>query len=479
MIFAIYTDEAHPDRFTEAYTFSFSYPDKNRWCISLSKQGRDEFSFKTREDVTRATCDMLRRLLILTQTLEPLPQRAFLTMKLMYYDSTPQFYEPPNFCAGADLPIVIDGPSQVELDVGSIASPYHSLQLKVNHAAPLPFQKEEMQTESVQSGVVEPECESWNHNEPQGVVPRLKSDAKEARNGNNDEDLSHGDDDRDTMDTQELISALKLNTGSSVRPLAPIPSLASIKPDTVIAERVSSDYQSGAIACPCGINDSEPRMIQCRWCKVLSHPVCLGFLPSADIPSLHTCTNCTRSRVCSNDKQSDSQGSKSVDPDQKVQLRTALIRRAIFRIWPMSVDHIGSVSELSRIVGMAPTFAPARQLANWLVEDGFLQQVDFGQSKQESFLKKRYKNAITFEIVRTPSSLAQYNRMFSVHSSSRPVTNAMDITQARPAKRDRSPSTQENIVREVSPDLVAPVNVTDNRSKKRKVSVPKKDVPTV
>ena len=69
MVFGIYVNESCPEELTEAYTFSFSYPDKDRWCISVSKDGKDQFRFKTRQDVTRATCEMLRHLLVLTQTM--------------------------------------------------------------------------------------------------------------------------------------------------------------------------------------------------------------------------------------------------------------------------------------------------------------------------------------------------------------------------------------------------------------------------
>ncbi|KAL2913621.1 hypothetical protein HK105_206923 [Polyrhizophydium stewartii] len=127
MVFGIYLDESNPDELCEVYTFSFSYPDKNRWCISLSKDGKEEFSFKTREDITRATCEMLRRLLVLTQTLEPLPARSYLTMKLLYYDEvTPPSYQPPLFRAGQDTPLRIAGDNSIQVDLGRIASPFHS-----------------------------------------------------------------------------------------------------------------------------------------------------------------------------------------------------------------------------------------------------------------------------------------------------------------------------------------------------------------
>ncbi|KAI8922944.1 HORMA domain-containing protein [Entophlyctis helioformis] len=119
MVFGIYLDETRPDRFIEAYTFSFSYPDKDRWCISISADGKRQFSFKTRDD--------------------PLPEKAFLTMRIYYYDDcTPQTYEPPMFRAGVDAPLIIASPASdgretkpVKIDIGHVPSPYHSLRLRV------------------------------------------------------------------------------------------------------------------------------------------------------------------------------------------------------------------------------------------------------------------------------------------------------------------------------------------------------------
>lgn len=57
----------------ESYTFNFSYPDKDLWCITIDALGKESFSLKTRSEIMNATSLMLRRLLILTQTLKVFP----------------------------------------------------------------------------------------------------------------------------------------------------------------------------------------------------------------------------------------------------------------------------------------------------------------------------------------------------------------------------------------------------------------------
>ena len=143
LLFGIYLDEKFPENFVEIYTFHFSYPDKHLFSVALQKNNGPNTKFDfTRDEVTRDTCGLLRHLLVLTQSLEPLPEQAFLTMKLFYYDHvTPEDYEPPLFKPCLDAPIILAGGDPMEIDVGSVTSSYHALSLKV-HATEKPLERQ-------------------------------------------------------------------------------------------------------------------------------------------------------------------------------------------------------------------------------------------------------------------------------------------------------------------------------------------------
>ncbi|KAJ3019706.1 HORMA domain-containing protein 1 [Thoreauomyces humboldtii] len=139
MIFGIYLDAAEPDKLymiltvkAEAYTFGFSYPDKDQWCITLDTNGKEAFKLQTKSAFQKATADMLRRLIILTQTLRPLPTEAYVTMKLLYYDHvTPPAYDPPHFRAGNDADKYYFGSRADKCKIGQVESPSHAANLHV------------------------------------------------------------------------------------------------------------------------------------------------------------------------------------------------------------------------------------------------------------------------------------------------------------------------------------------------------------
>ena len=53
----------------ESYTFGFSYPEADQWCITMPDQLKETYKIKSKKEIVAATADMLRRLVVLTQTL--------------------------------------------------------------------------------------------------------------------------------------------------------------------------------------------------------------------------------------------------------------------------------------------------------------------------------------------------------------------------------------------------------------------------
>ncbi|KAJ2999735.1 HORMA domain-containing protein 1 [Globomyces sp. JEL0801] len=101
----------------ESYTFQFSYTSDDQIEISASD------SSHSLGNVSRSTKQFVR-------SLEPLPENAFVTMKLYYQDHTPLNYEPPFFKADTS-DISIDTNSEADLDIGDIKTPHHTVNLKI------------------------------------------------------------------------------------------------------------------------------------------------------------------------------------------------------------------------------------------------------------------------------------------------------------------------------------------------------------
>ncbi|KAK6092116.1 hypothetical protein MT418_007371 [Batrachochytrium dendrobatidis] len=453
MVFGIYVNESCPEELTEAYTFSFSYPDKDRWCISVSKDGKDQFRFKTRQDVTRATCEMLRHLLVLTQTMNPLPENAYLTMKLYYYDNiTPPDYQPPMFCAGIDTPVCIAGEKLLQVNLGQVSSPYHALSLKV-HAPSLVSntgENNEQEDESVNEFETEMSIKNTNVKDStlssktqvslvEEQIGRLELNAVHMPN----ESTAHKDRliKENQQTTQELIDALKIgsNVASKSRatvksttgdpkshecdtqyPYSPVPGVQSnsrdfindtqadtqpltlpnrgkfesiqkqgfaneernIDCDVVVRDQLNTINQWTGIRCPCGVNEHGPNLVQCRWCKLWSHAICLGYLPTTKHSSVHTCHECARSN--------DGKSPESI-------LQTALIRHALFRIWDL--DGISTIAEFSSLIHVKTCVA--KQVVQWLENLGILE-------KKPTFkaLPQGYK------IIRSAQTQSEFSRLF-------------------------------------------------------------------
>lgn len=110
MVFGVYVDENFPTTMTECYNFNVSYPENGSVDLSIAesscskkakqqaKRNQQSLSLTSKEDIKKATIQLLRTLISITQTLKPLPDQRSLTMKLFYYEEkTPKEYQPKFF----------------------------------------------------------------------------------------------------------------------------------------------------------------------------------------------------------------------------------------------------------------------------------------------------------------------------------------------------------------------------------------------
>ncbi|KAK1151592.1 HORMA domain-containing protein 1-like [Acipenser oxyrinchus oxyrinchus] len=126
---SVYTDPEDPQTVTECYQFKFKYTKDGPVMDFESNKKTD--SKVSCADTRKASVLLVRKLYVLMQNLGPLPSDIFLNMKLFYYDEvTPSDYQPPGFKEGDSDSMMFEG-EPVHLTVGEVATPFHSLKVKV------------------------------------------------------------------------------------------------------------------------------------------------------------------------------------------------------------------------------------------------------------------------------------------------------------------------------------------------------------
>ena len=135
LIFIIYMNPENTNDVHEMYTFRFGYTEGDRMeCQLLQGQNEKRINSVTDDDLYKATQSMLRTIIVLVQGLGPLPDSAYMTMKLKYYDEfTPTDYEPPGFCPTEwTSPTLPSG--AVSLNSGDVSTNFHTMKLRVKAA---------------------------------------------------------------------------------------------------------------------------------------------------------------------------------------------------------------------------------------------------------------------------------------------------------------------------------------------------------
>ncbi|XP_047497701.1 uncharacterized protein LOC125044788 isoform X2 [Penaeus chinensis] len=125
----LHTDPKEYEKAIESYTYKISYSNDKEAFISELLTKID--AIEKKYDVRRSTQKMLRTVLLLTQSLKPLPSKVFLTMQLHYYDDvTPPEYEPVGF-KPATPPDSHSLGDPVTIKVGDVCTPFHTVKLRV------------------------------------------------------------------------------------------------------------------------------------------------------------------------------------------------------------------------------------------------------------------------------------------------------------------------------------------------------------
>uniref|UniRef100_A0A4W4FG61 Zebrafish testis-expressed 38 n=1 Tax=Electrophorus electricus TaxID=8005 RepID=A0A4W4FG61_ELEEL len=113
----------------ESYQFKFRYSEHGPQMDILRNESM-EISV-TMEDTKKASVLLIRKLFLLMQNLDTLPNEVSLSMKLYYYDDvTPPHYEPPGFKEGVCDSLWFEG-TAVHFRVGDLHTPFHVLKIGV------------------------------------------------------------------------------------------------------------------------------------------------------------------------------------------------------------------------------------------------------------------------------------------------------------------------------------------------------------
>ncbi|XP_072919032.1 zebrafish testis-expressed 38 isoform X2 [Hemitrygon akajei] len=126
----VHRDPEDPNSIIESYQFKIKYTADGPKLDILSKNKHigTEVSF---QDTKKASILLIRKLFVLMQSLEVLPNDVSLTMKLFYYDEvTPPDYQPPGFKKGECDALWFEG-TPVHFKVGDVLTPFHMMKVRV------------------------------------------------------------------------------------------------------------------------------------------------------------------------------------------------------------------------------------------------------------------------------------------------------------------------------------------------------------
>ncbi|XP_078418032.1 zebrafish testis-expressed 38 [Cetorhinus maximus] len=126
IILGVHRDPEDPNSIIESYQFKFKYTADGPKLDILSKNKQVSL-----QDTKKASILLIRKLFVLMQSLEILPNDVSLTMKLFYYDEvTPPDYQPPGFKQGECDAVWFEG-TPVHFKVGDVPTPFHMMKVRV------------------------------------------------------------------------------------------------------------------------------------------------------------------------------------------------------------------------------------------------------------------------------------------------------------------------------------------------------------
>ncbi|XP_030845046.1 HORMA domain-containing protein 1 [Strongylocentrotus purpuratus] len=276
MIIGMYTDPSDPNTAMETYTFKFTYS-KNGPDVDIYRNEEKITGAHTEAQTKRATLQLLRTILVLTQSLKLLPDDVMMTMKLLYYDDvTPMDYEPPGFQASDSDAFNYDD-EPINLRVGEVTTPFHTVKLRITTDK----RQFDMKPTGEEEGVEEEE-EAEKEMDSQEMKDQQEPDME--------------DTEREKICVDEEKSGMKdgPKTAEDVPDSSPnVPgAIDEASQSSKTGEEEEEVHEEAVPQCPCGCNEDDGLMIQCEKCQYWQHAVCFMILHEDEVPEKHYCHQC-------------------------------------------------------------------------------------------------------------------------------------------------------------------------------------------
>ncbi|GAB1602710.1 HORMA domain-containing protein 1-like [Argonauta hians] len=232
LIIGIYMDPDDLSSIIESYTFKFSYMNSG---IDIYRNDTKVSSAYSANETKKATIQLLRTIIVLTQTLKPLPDDALMTIKLFYYDKvTPADYEPPGFKPTESNSFHFDEPMNIK--IGNVFTPFHLIKLRIK------TKKEQLE-------------------EKENFIKKSQEPTNSDKFGM----------DNNPLDMKSPVYKRKSSLGASQDP---------------------TDRNLTNCDCPCGYNQEEGLMLLCDVCQCWQHAVCFKIIAEKEMPKSHVCVSC-------------------------------------------------------------------------------------------------------------------------------------------------------------------------------------------
>ncbi|KAK9463804.1 HORMA domain-containing protein [Lipomyces oligophaga] len=139
VVFSIVTDPSDPKSVIESYVFSFSYRQDGPIKCEVKEEASDQcVTFPLSANEVRGNLSqMMRRFILTTQHLQPLPDSRHLTVQLVFEESCPEEYQPFGFHDSPDdFRLCLSESSPDHGSVGSLTVGWHALSVDLYSLSP-------------------------------------------------------------------------------------------------------------------------------------------------------------------------------------------------------------------------------------------------------------------------------------------------------------------------------------------------------
>ncbi|XP_048728230.2 HORMA domain-containing protein 1-like [Ostrea edulis] len=258
LIMGLYRDPENPETLIESYTFKFSYADETG--VDIYRNDKIISSANDAGEIKKATIRLLRTIVVLTQTMNAIPEDAMLTMKLLYYDDvTPAEYEPPGFKPSTLTDFKYEE-EPVTINVGDVATPFHRIKMRVKtNEAMFDMKDVDAETENTET----------------------KVNNVSIKDTDKDVNKTNGDESQPTPVVPTESPEIPGSDGKAVEILG-----------SQLSHMTETQEEEFGVRCPCGCNEDDGLMVMCAICKYWQHGLCFCIKDEQEAPEHHVCDVC-------------------------------------------------------------------------------------------------------------------------------------------------------------------------------------------